>query len=143
MRIKIINHKENDNTLTFLNEAYLKSDIGVIGDKNNGGDRQISILSYGAYKKILDEKINGLCTSKFYANIIIDDFSIDDLKIDDIFEISQSQIQIIETGKRCFKECELVQNKMYCPLLKGVAFGRVIKDGIIKIEDKINLLKKD
>lgn len=141
MKIKVINHKDYYETLMNLNEVYLKKDIGLIGDKNQKGDRQISILDYCAYREILNRDFRGLCTSRFYANLIIDDLNIDNLKIDDIWQIGQSIIQIRIIGKRCFKECGLFRNKGYCPLLKSVAFGKVIKDGIISVGDKVDLLR--
>lgn len=142
MKIKIINHKDTNGTLVFLDETYLKIGEGALRDKDRKDDREISILSYSAYQKIVDGKMAGLCTSKFYSNLIVEDFQFEDLKIGDIWQIRNAKIEITKIGKSCYKECDLNGKSEYCPLLRGVAFGRVISEDLININDKISLSKK-
>lgn len=98
----------------------------------------------GAYKKgkevldcviYFDEKINlkGLCSRRFKYNLLFDE--VVNLNKGQNFKIGDIEFVVLR-NKECFAECELVEQKAYCPLRNAV-FIRALESGIIKVGDEI------
>lgn len=124
-----------------ISQAFLNEKYGLIGDyKSESSDRnrQLSILLCKDRENIDKNYRNiGLCTRRFKENILIEYFDSSQLSPHTRLKVGESKIEITSVGKKCFKECEIVINKEFCPLKEGTLFAKVVEDGIIKVGDTV------
>lgn len=117
-------------------EVKLVEDYGIQGDKTFGkSDRQICLLDSEVAEKV--KHLNGLCTKKFTGNILTTGITYALLDVGQRFKIGTAEIEMIQIGKRCFPNCNLVKQGKPCDLPKSCGFAKVIKTGIININDTI------
>ena len=94
--------------------------------KKYEGDRQVSFLDKEAARWLREEAPaieDGLCLARFHADLEADGVKV--WQKGQHVTVCGSQYEITITGKRCFKECGLLQRTgVKCPLADGVAFGR-------------------
>ncbi|AFS79887.1 MOSC domain-containing protein [Gottschalkia acidurici 9a] len=125
--------------------AFLKEDFGMVGDCHSGtgnSNKQLVILLSKDRRDIEESYSNrGICTKRFKENILLDDISLEDLKIGMKVKIGESIVEIKSLGKRCFAECDLVKAQSICPLKEGAIFAKVIQSGKIKVNDSVTVLK--
>lgn len=118
-------------------QAFLQKGYGVEGDSHGGKPgRHISIMLMNTKVKIDSLPISGLCIKRFKANILISGGN--NIKSGSILNIGQAKIEIKKIGKECFKDCNLHNEGIYCPMAE-VIFGDVISSGIIQADDNISI----
>lgn len=123
-----------------IERGILKKDCGLVDDVNaKGGYRQVSIISKKNKDYLDKEDIQGLCTKRFYGNLIIEGLEIEKFSIGQKLIIGETVQEITSIGKRCFSQCNLLGSNIYCPLKKGVVFTKVIRGGIVKEKDNVSL----
>ena len=125
-----------------ISEGYFKSDHGLEGDAWSGpGDRQVVILSHRRRQDVLDDIRNGLCYSKFMETLQVAELALEECPVGTQFSAGEAVLEITRVGKRCFKECEVVQSGSFCSLRKGAVFARVLQSGKIRRDDRIKILQ--
>ncbi|MCF6465151.1 MOSC domain-containing protein [Clostridium sp. Cult2] len=133
--------KKKDRTIEKIEEGYLIKDYGLAGDINGvGGDRQVSIATKKVRRYMEKGDLEGICSNRFYENITIEGLNIEKLYIGQWIIIGDTVQEITSIGKRCFPECNLLISHNPCPLFKEVLFAKVIKEGPIKVGDKVDLI---
>ena len=138
--ISLHKKEEKGSKVIKINEGYFKADEGLVGDINGKcGNRQVSILLI-THKKDLNMEHEGLCTKRFYANIIIECLNINRLHIGQEIIIGDTVQEITTIGKRCFSQCNLIRLNKPCLLSTNVIFTRIIEPGIIRVGDEVNRL---
>ncbi len=89
------------------------------------GDREVSFIDKEV-KAWLDENkgnAKGLCLGRFHADLVVE--GLVDCMAGDVIEIEGKGYEIAKLGKKCFAECELLQELgTKCPLASGVGFGK-------------------
>ena len=94
--------------------------------KKYEGDRRVSFLDKKAARWLREEAPaieDGLCLARFHADLEADGVKV--WQKGQHVTVCGSQYEITITGKRCFKECGLLQRTgVKCPLASGTAFGR-------------------
>lgn len=132
--------EEKKGNVIKIDEGFFEENKGLAGDINReSGDKQVSIFTKEGRECIEREKIKGLCIERFYENITIEGVNIQNLHIGQKLNIGNTIQEITSIGKKCFIECELVIKDRPCPLSREVIFTKVIRSGIIKVGDIVEL----
>lgn len=141
MKVIELKYKDEFRKINKVNEIYLLKDKGIYNDINSKkGKREISMFFVAEKEDINKKDYNGLCSKKFYENIIIEGIGFNSVQIGKRIKIGNSIIELSIIGKKCFNECLLVKENKKCILTHNVVFGRIIKSGKIKINDFVKIL---
>ena len=149
--------KEEKNTAGFVSAIYIstekgssrkeiscgdfKAGHGLEGDAWSGpGDRQVVILSRKRRLAVEEDIRNGLCYPKFMETLQIDGLLIETFSVGTRFQAGEAVMEISRVGKRCFKECEVVQSGAVCSLSRGAVFARVLQPGRVCRDDEVRIL---
>ncbi|HHV37982.1 MAG TPA: MOSC domain-containing protein [Tepidimicrobium sp.] len=132
--------KDKDKPWKAIHGGYFEANFGLIGNIHSGkGNRQVSILTEQARKKLESLKFKGICTQRFYENIRIRGLDLGKLKVSSRIIIGESIQEVTEIGKLCFPECNIIRKNKVCPLIEGVLFTKVEKGGKIAVGDPVNI----
>ena len=127
---------------TVLTEARFIENLGLEGDFHaKGGDRQISLLlaeSRGLSGESQEEQ-KGLCFSRFKGNINIRGLPPDAIKSGALLKSGEVTLEITGETKHCHEECALYEAGKHCKLAGLNLFAKVIKGGIVRVGDSIEL----
>jgi len=120
----------------FPQSVELKEGHGLVGDKAAGKDeRQICMLDAQVAKSV--ENLNGLCTKKFVGNFLTTGLDYKSLEVGKKFKVGNAEIEIIQRGKKCYPECELIIANKQCDLPRGSAFAKITKSGTVKVGNEL------
>ena len=120
--------------------AELRENYGIIGDAHAGNwHRQISLLGVESIEKIKKKGLN-VSFGDFAENITTEGDDIARFCIGSRLEIGESIIEITQIGKKCHDKCHIYEAVGDCVMPREGIFARVLKGGIIKEGDKINLI---
>ncbi len=141
-------------------EAELIQDLGVKGDAHaEGGIRQVSLLAQESIDKMRKKGLNvnpvrsktrtqayatsnGVKAGDFAENITTKGIDLLKLPVGTQIKIGEtSLLEISQHGKTCHSRCAIYYSAGDCVMPKEGVFARVIKGGVIKIEDTIHLLE--
>ncbi|MDA3884216.1 MAG: MOSC domain-containing protein [Candidatus Delongbacteria bacterium] len=124
-----------------VQSGELIKDIGLKGDAyNKPGDRQISLISI---EKINEQdfcprvRVSGeLIPGDFSETLTIEGMNFEDVSVGDTFKIGENAlIEISQIGMTCYKFCPIGKEKDECPLPKYFLFAKVLKSGVVVIDD--------
>ncbi len=111
--------------------------FGPEGDAYGGpGERQLTILGKDDLEILLKDREKGICIKRFAPNLEISGTS-SKLKKGTYYKIGEVEIKISDTGKKCHKGCQLLEEKRICLLPEKALFATIIKGGMIKVDDEI------
>ncbi|MCM8786295.1 MAG: molybdenum cofactor biosynthesis protein, partial [Candidatus Omnitrophica bacterium] len=129
-----------------VEKIILIKNYGVKGDchAKEGINRQISLLSWERMNEefFCLKKKGDLRPGIFAENITTSKIDLRKLKIGDRLKINDVIIEISEIGKKCHNWCEIYKKVGKCLMPKEGIFGKVIKGGIIKEKDIIEVIPK-
>ena len=89
------------------------------------GDREVSFVDKEVKEWLDKNKDNpkGLCLGRFHADIEV--FGLESYSVGGVIEAGGNKYEIAKLGKKCFAECELLDELgTMCPLATGVGFGK-------------------
>ena len=121
-----------------LSEGRLIENLGLEGDFHaKGGERQISLLFSESRGQTTDIKEKGLCFLRFKENIAIRGIE----HVDPGMRLAAGEAVLEITGetKHCHAECSLFEAGKRCSLAGQSLFAKVVKSGIIRPGDKIEV----
>jgi len=129
-----------------VDKIELIEDFGVKGDchAQKGINKQVSLLSWERMNEeffCLKDKVD-IKPGIFAENITTERIDLRKLKIKDKLKINEVVIEISEIGKKCHLYCEIYKKVGKCIMPKEGIFGRVLKGGIIKKGDMIEVIPK-
>jgi molybdenum cofactor synthesis domain-containing protein len=129
-----------------VDKIELIEDFGVKGDchAQKGINKQVSLLSWERMNEeffCLKDKVD-IKPGIFAENITTERIDLRKLKIGDKLKINEVVIEISEIGKKCHLYCEIYKKVGKCIMPKEGIFGRVLKGGIIKKGDMIEIIPK-
>ena len=129
-----------------VDKIELIEDFGVKGDchAQKGINKQVSLLSWERMNEeffCLKDKVD-IKPGIFAENITTERIDLRKLKIGDKLKINEVVIEISEVGKKCHLYCEIYKKVGKCIMPKEGIFGRVLKGGIIKKGDIIEIIPK-
>ena len=117
-------------------------DYGLEGDAHAGGGiRQVSLLGRESYNKYSERVIKGLCDGKFAENITTEGIILYELPIGTRLKIGETIQEVTKIGKECHAGCEIQKLVGSCIMPKEGIFTRIIKGGIVKAGDTIEIIK--
>lgn len=122
-----------------LSEGRLIANLGLEGDFHaKGGERQISLL-FSESRAQMSGANEGLCFRRFKENIAIRGIE----RIDPGTRLAAGDAVLEITGetKHCHAECSLFEAGKRCSLAGQSLFAKVMKSGIIRAGDKIDVAK--
>lgn len=124
-----------------VNEAIVIENWGIKGDAHGGSHwhRQISLLAVESMEKMRN---NGLRLSygDFAENITTEGINLSEIELGEHLKIGEVIIEITQHGKRCHGKCNVFKTIGDCIMPKEGVFARVIKGGLIKVGDEIEIL---
>lgn len=134
--IKINISKERGVVKDSVESVEVIENFGLKDDGHAGDwDNQVSIFPIEALTKVPDSMKDEVSLGGFTENFTIEGIALEDLNIGVRLKIGQAEIEIKSIGKEVFKE----HDRHYIVSREG-RFGRVIKSGIVRIDDEVNVI---
>lgn len=124
--------------MDFVEQATLESGKGLIGNANQGGRRQVTILEREVWAELMAEVAGRLPPSARRANLLIRGLSLHH-SLKRILRIGPCRIRILGETKPCERMEEAwpgLQEAM-SRAWAGGAFGEVLDDGEIVVGDPV------
>ena len=120
----------------------LKEGFGILGDAHAGpGTRQVSILAEESIDKMRSKGLK-VKAGDFAENITTIDMDLAGLKISDKLKIGEDAVlEITQFGKECHARCNIYYQAGDCVMPSEGVFARVLKSGVIKSGDKMEVIK--
>ncbi|MBC3888130.1 MOSC domain-containing protein [Acetobacterium paludosum] len=115
--------------------------FGLEGDSHGGrNNRQVSLFGQASIRQMEKMGAKGLCTARFNENIMTEDIRLFELPVGTRLKIGETIQEISQIGKKCHG-CEIAAEKGECTLVNEVVFTSVIKGGMIKVGDLVEVLE--
>ena len=124
-----------------VNEIELIENYGLKGDAHAGNwHRQVSLLSF---EKIDDFNKKGASVEfgAFGENIVVKGIDLAKLPIGTKLSIGEAIIEVTQIGKKCHNRCHIFYTVGDCIMPREGIFARVIKGGMMKVGDNIEIIK--
>lgn len=114
---------------------------GMAGVERKNPNRPVSLISLDARQSVDSAEKRGLCFKRFTADITLD---CDEMPpTGALLACGELVLGILPERKRCWSECELLQNKLPCPLIEGVRYAWVEKPGKLCLGDVFDITNMD
>lgn len=123
--------------------ATLEKEQGLVGNANRGGRRQVTIIEREVWERLMSEVGGTLPPSRRRANLLISGLSL--LKSRKrILLIGRCRIRILGETKPCERMEETLEGLQTAmePSWGGGAFGEVLNDGEILVEDVVSWVEE-
>lgn len=115
--------------------------LGMDGDRHaRGGERQVTLCSAAALRRIREQDRPGLCFKRYKANLSVDGLDVKALRPGMRLAAGTAVFEVSECAKECFPECVLFRNGRECELAAGAVFLKVVQSGAVSEQDEIELL---
>ncbi len=123
-----------------IKEARLIEDYGIQKDAHVGNwHRQISLLSYDKVEAFR-QKGAQVSDGAFGENLLVEGIDFKTLKTGTRLCCSDVILEMTQIGKECHSHCEIYKQIGDCIMPREGVFARVIKGGIIKVGDDMNVI---
>ncbi|MBN2457956.1 MOSC domain-containing protein [Candidatus Woesearchaeota archaeon] len=133
-----------------VTEARLLEEQGIEHDAHAGdGDRQLSLIACESYERFKEENLEKICRKlgpdslsfgAFAENITTSGIVLHTLPIGTRLRIRDAMLEVSKIGKECHAGCEISKKVGSCIMPREGIFARVLKGGIIRQGDPIELL---
>lgn len=123
-------------------EMQVKEDFGCVDDAHGSSEwhRQISLLAEESIKKAQNRGLD-VKEGDFAENITTRGFMPFFIPIGTVLQIGDVQVEISQIGKVCHTRCAIYYLAGDCIFPREGIFGVVCDDGVIKVGDKITVVK--
>ena len=131
-------HAENE-----CNEALFIEDYGIQGDAHAGKwHRQVSLLSYD---KIEEFRARGADVEygAFGENLVVKGIDFRTLPVGTRLRCGDVVLEITQIGKECHHGCQIFQKMGECIMPREGVFAKVIRGGIIRTGDKMQVAEHE
>jgi len=123
-----------------IEQGEFKIDHGLAGDAHAGSwHRQVSLLGIESINKMKALGIEGLCAGKFAENLTTEGIELWKLPVGTRLKIGETEQEVTQIGKECHVKCEIFQKIGSCIMPTEGIFTKVLKGGIIKPGDEIEV----
>jgi MOSC domain-containing protein YiiM len=125
-----------------VGEAELKVDWGIVGDAHAADwHRQVSLLALESIEKMRALGLN-VGPGSFAENLTTQGMDLLSLPIGSQVRVGDEAIlEITQHGKICHDRCAIYYQAGDCVMPREGVFAKVIKGGLVKVGDKIELLQ--
>lgn len=123
-----------------LQSVEIKIGHGICGDLSaNVSERQVSIIIKHSERVTVKNSDGGFCKVRFKPNLVLEAITPLDISIKDRLMIGSCELEITVAGKKCHADCPLFDNVQTCDFNKDVFFAKVLKDGVINLNDEASI----
>lgn len=124
-----------------IEEGLFIENHGLENDAHSGDwHRQVSLLDLSSFKKMIDGGADNLEPGVFAENITTEGLCLYDLPVGTKFKIGQTLHELTQIGKKCHTGCAIKNIVGDCVMPREGIFTRVLKGGVIKVGDIIEVL---
>lgn len=124
-----------------VNSFTLIEDLGVKDDAHAApGKRQVSLLAYESFKKMVNEDGTILPFGSFAENITTEGIELFTLPIGTRLSIGDAILEVSQIGKTCHSGCQISKTVGNCVMPKEGIFCEVIKGADINVGEEIIVL---
>lgn len=143
MRVVAINISEKKGVpKVTIPEGNFIEEFGLEGDAHGGKwHRQVSLLGIESIEKMKAVGIQGLCTGKFAENLTTEGIVLYELPVGARLKIGETVQEVTQIGKECHQKCAIYHTVGDCVMPKEGIFTRVLKGGVIKAGDAIEIVE--
>lgn len=125
-----------------IDEAFFKIDHGIVGDAHaDNWHRQVSMLGIESFDRMEISKGLKLEVGSFAENLTTEGLELFTLPVGTKFKIGESIQELTQIGKKCHTGCAISQLVGKCVMPKEGIFTRVLKEGIVKKGDIIEIIQ--
>lgn len=125
-----------------IEKGFFKVNHGLEGDAHAGNwHRQVSLLGQESIDKMKDLPMDGSCTGIFAENLTTEGITLYELPVGTKLKIGETLMEVTQIGKECHVGCAIKKLVGECIMPKEGIFTKVLKEGWIKPEDEIEVLK--
>jgi len=134
---KISISKEKGEQKHNVDSAFLVEDKGIKGDAHAGSERQVSLLPFESFDKMIND-VMIIHPGDFAENLTITGLDFSTTKVGDVIKIGNNIIlEVTQIGKECHNGCRIREVVGDCIMPREGIFARVVKGGPIKSGDPI------
>ncbi len=121
--------------------GILKENFGIIKDAHAGSSRQVSLLAEESIEKVRNKGLS-INFGDFAENIVTSGIDLKNLAIATRIKIGKNAIlEVTQIGKVCLTRCAIYYKTGDCIMPKEGIFAKVFKGGIIKVGDRLEVIK--
>jgi len=125
-----------------VEEAMLIEDFGIENDAHAGKwHRQISLLGQESVDKMIQKGLDHLKPGNFAENLLTEGIVLYELPIGTKLRIGVTLHEVTQIGKECHTGCEIKQITGDCVMPREGIFTRVLRGGMIRAGDEIQVLE--
>jgi len=124
-----------------IEQGVFIEEHGLEGDAHAGKwHRQVSLLAQESIDKMKKSGVEGLTAGKFAENITTEGLVLYELPVGTRLKVGDTIQEVTQIGKECHGGCEIRRLVGDCVMPREGIFTRIIKGGVIKPEDVIEVL---
>jgi len=127
-----------------LTQGNFVENFGLEGDAHGGNwHRQVSLLAQESIDIMTNMGVEGLCFGNFAENITTEGITLHEIPVGTQLKIGETIHEVTQIGKECHADqgCAVARKVGKCIMPTQGIFTKVIKGGIVKIEDEIEIVK--
>ncbi len=127
-----------------LQMAIVRENFGIDGDAHASENwhRQISLLAMESIEKMrqLGLKVN---PGDFAENITTEGIDLKNLAVGTKLKVGSIIVEVTQIGKECHTRCAIYRKVGDCIMPKEGIFVKILKGGVIKIGDPVDILTEE
>lgn len=125
-----------------IEKGIFIEDYGLEGDAHAGKwHRQVSLLGIESYRKMKEIGIKDLSHGDFAENITTEGIILYELPVGTRLKIGETIQEVTQIGKECHTGCAISQQVGKCIMPREGIFTRVVKGGVVRPGDIIEVLE--
>jgi cyclic pyranopterin phosphate synthase len=124
-----------------IKEGLFIENFGLENDAHSGNwHRQVSLLGMESFEKMENQGVEGLVPGVFAENITTEGIILYELPVGTKLIIGETIQEVTQIGKECHTGCAIAQKVGKCVMPKEGIFTKVLKGGLIKEGDIIEII---
>ena len=127
---------------TEVPSAVLTPEWGIVGDAHAGDwHRQISLLAEESIDTMRPRSPIALDPGVFAENINTEGIDLKHLPVGTHLRIGETEVGVTQIGKECHSDCAIKKAVGKCVMPTEGIFAVVVKEGVVRPGDEIEVLK--
>ena len=123
-------------------EIQLRCHHGIVGDAHAGDwHRQISLLAEESIDSMRPRSPIALDPGVFAENINTEGIDLKHLPVGTHLRIGETEVEVTQIGKECHNDCAIKKAVGKCVMPTEGIFAVVVKEGVVRPGDEIEVLK--
>lgn len=122
-------------------EILLRPHHGIVGDAHAGDwHRQVSLLANESVDRMRKEGLT-LAAGDFAENILTEGITLRTLPVGTVLRAGEVRLEVTQIGKECHNDCAIKKAVGKCVMPTEGIFAVVVKEGVVRPGDEIEVLK--